>query len=258
MKYFALPLIATVLSLLFTISCQSSSNASDDSSTSTENSTVLNQLTEQEIAEGWQLLFDGSSTDGWSTYGQDTIGAAWKVSEGLLYLDASQKNDWQTVGGGDIITDQEFDDFHLKLEWKIAENGNSGIMFHVQEDFQFPYPWLTGPEMQILHNEGHPDGKIEKHRAGDLYDLVACSEESVAPVGEWNLAEIIIENETLTFKLNSVTVVQTILWDDSWKALIAGSKFKDMPSFGTFKSGKIALQDHGDDVWFRNIKIRRL
>ena len=258
MKQTSLQILLLLLSVSITISCQSSSNTDANEQESMDDQLVMNQLSDDEIAEGWELLFDGSTTNGWSTYGQDTIGSAWNVTDGMLHLDASEKNDWQTVGGGDIVTDQSFGNFHLKLEWKIAENGNSGIMFHVQEDFQFPYPWLTGPEMQILHNEGHPDGKIEKHRAGDLYDLIACSEESVAPLGEWNLAEIIVKDSTLTFKLNSAVVVQTTLWDDAWRALIAGSKFKSMPSFGTFQSGKIALQDHGDDVWFRNVKIKNL
>jgi hypothetical protein len=112
--------------------------------------------------------------------------------------------------------------------------------------------------MQILHNEGHPDGKIEKHRVGDLYDLIAASEDASKPVGEWNLAEIISQDNQLRFILNGKEVVKTTLWDDAWKQMIANSKFKEMPGFGTFKKGKIALQDHGDMVWFRNIRIRRL
>ncbi|EIM76641.1 hypothetical protein A3SI_09258 [Nitritalea halalkaliphila LW7] len=180
------------------------------------------------------------------------------MKEGVLYLDASNKDGWQTGDGGDIITEETFDDFHLRLEWKISKNGNSGIMFLVHESEDFQYPWMTGPEMQILDNDGHPDGQIRTHRAGDLYDLIEASEEAARPVGEWNLAEVIVQDEQLSLKLNGVLVVQTSLWDESWKELIAGSKFKDMPGFGSFKSGRIALQDHGDDVWFRNIEVKRL
>ena len=132
-------------------------------------------------------------------------------------------------------------------------------MFYVNEGKrQYPYPWSTGPEMQILDNDGHADGKIESHRAGDLYDLVKSSSEPVRPVGEWNEVDIISQDSTLTFKLNGVTIVETSLWDETWEQLIADSKFKNMPDFGTFSKGKISLQDHGDDVWFRNIKIKRL
>jgi hypothetical protein len=209
--------------------------------------------------KGWQNLLDKNSTKGWHTYNKPgSIGSAWSVKDGVLHLNASEKSDWQTKSGGDIVFEEVFDNFHLKLEWKISKNGNSGIMFLVQEDEAYKYPWLTGPEMQILDNDGHADGKIIKHRAGDLYDLISCSTETVRPVGKWNLAEIILKDSKLTFKLNGKTVVTTTLWDENWNNMVANSKFKNMPDFGKFKSGKIALQDHGDDVWFRNIKVKRL
>ncbi|HEY1024903.1 MAG TPA: DUF1080 domain-containing protein [Sphingobacteriaceae bacterium] len=212
-----------------------------------------------ETASQWQSLFDGKTTTGWHTYGKSSIGKAWTIENGALHLDASNKKDWQTNEGGDIVTDEEFNNFHLKLEWKIAPNGNSGIMFYVKEEPEkYKYPWNTGPEMQVLDNAGHPDAKITKHRAGDLYDLIQSSSEPVKPAGEWNQAEIISNQGKLDFILNGKKIVSTTLWDENWKALVAGSKFKDMPGFGSYRSGKIALQDHGDDVWFRNIMIKRL
>lgn len=219
--------------------------------------TTANTLTGKEQNDGWQLLFNGSSTAGWHTYGKSGIGSAWKVDGDALRLDASAKKN-SGATGGDIVTDNEYADFHLKYDWKIAPNGNSGVMFYVQETPQFPFPWSTGPEMQVLDNNGHPDAKIIKHRAGDLYDLISVSKETVRPVDQWNEAEIISEKGTLQFRLNGETVVRTTLWDDAWRNMIANSKFKSMQGFGTFKSGRISLQDHGDDVWFRNIKIRRL
>ncbi len=236
--------------------CSTKSDSPQETATNMQDSTANTAGT---TAEDWIPLFDGKTTQGWHTWGKETIGTAWKVEDGVLFLDASDKTDWQTTAGGDIVTDEAFEDFHLKLEWKIAENGNSGVMFYVQEDTsKYEYPWYTGPEMQILHNEGHPDGKIVKHRAGDLYDLIESAQEAAKPVGEWNLAEIRSEGGKLDFYLNGVNTISTTLWDDSWRQLIAGSKFKDMPDFGSFKNGKIALQDHGDNVWFRNIQIRKL
>lgn len=199
------------------------------------------------------------SLSDWHNYNKPgKIGPAWSLNNGVLHLDASNKENWQVNGGGDIVYKETFTDFHLKVEWKIAPNGNSGIMFNVHEDPSIPYPWQTGPEMQVLDNAGHPDAKINKHRAGDLYDLISCSKETVKPAGEWNLAEIVSNKGKLTFFLNGEKVVSTTQWDEGWKNLIAGSKFRDMPGFGTYKGGKIALQDHGDNVWFRNVMIRRL
>jgi hypothetical protein len=220
-----------------------------------------NQLTETEKKDGWQLLFDGSSTKGWHQYGGKPIGTAWKVADGTIYLDTTDKKNgqWQTATGGDIVSDDEYDNFHLKLEWKIAKDGNSGIIFYVHEDTtKYKYAWMTGPEMQVLDNVGHADGKIIKHRAGDLYDLISCSKETVKPHSEWNLAEIKSLNGKLDFYLNGENIVSTTMWDEQWKKMIAASKFKEFPGFGTYKKGKLMLQDHGNTVWYRNIKIRKL
>jgi Domain of Unknown Function (DUF1080) len=223
---------------------------------------TTNMLTDAQKEEGWQLLFDGQTTKGWHKYGGAAVGSAWKVADGTLYLDTTirdEKNNWQIKDGGDIISDEEFENFHLKLEWKIAKDGNSGIIFFIHEDSaKYQWPWMTGPEMQVLDNNGHADAKIPKHRAGDLYDLIACSKETVKPHDEWNLAEIKAEKGKLDFYLNGENVVSTTLWDESWKKLVAGSKFKQFPGFGTYNKGKIGLQDHGNTVWYRNVMIKRL
>ena len=217
-----------------------------------------NKLAAGEMKEGWQLLFDGKTTHGWHTYGKTSVIDSWKIKDGILFLDTSRIAG-QPRAGGDMITDEEFDNFHLKYEWKIARNGNSGLIFFVKEDpVKYPRTHNTGLEMQVLDNDGHPDGKIKKHRAGDLYDLISSSSEPVKPVGEWNLAEIIANNGNLELRLNGTKVVTTTLWNDNWKQLVAGSKFKTMSGFSASKSGKIALQDHGNMVFFRNVKIKRL
>ena len=210
--------------------------------------------------DGWKLLFDGKTTAGWHTYGKDSIGSAWKAEDSTLYLDAREKKGWQTKDGGDIVTNDEFENFDLKLDWKISEDGNSGIMFYVREDTsKYQYPWNTGPEMQIADNEKNEDGKVYKSRAGDLYELFATSSQQfVKPAGQWNHVEIISDKGKLDFYMNDQHVLDTNIWDDAWKKNIANTKFKDMPGFGTFKKGKIALQDHGADVWFKNIKIKNL
>jgi hypothetical protein len=200
-------------------------------------------------------LFDGKTTKGWHKYGGSPIGAAWKVEDGCLYLDTTVKN-----GGGDITTKDEFDNFDLMVEWKVSPKANSGIIFYVHEDTtKYSWCWETGPEMQVLDNIEANDNKKENHLAGTLYDLLGKAEKSKPkPVGEWNQAEIKCVNGKLDLYLNDINIVSTVLWDDYWKAMIAGSKFKTMKDFGTYKKGHIALQDHGYAVWFRNIKIKKL
>ncbi len=227
--------------------------------TKSNNDSAVNTLTSKEKKEGWELLFDGKSYKGWHKFGGKPVGSAWIVDDNSIFLDAKNKDNWQIQGGGDIVTDEEFDNFHLKMDWKIDVGGNSGIIFFIHEDStKYRWPWQTGPEMQVLDNERHADAKIKTHRAGDLYDLLACSTETVKPALEWNHAEIIANNGKLDLYLNGVNVVSTTMWDDNWKKMVAASKFKGAPDFGVYKKGRIGLQDHGDNVWFRNVKIKRL
>jgi hypothetical protein len=215
--------------------------------------TAQNTLTEKEKKEGWKLLFDGKSTAGWRTYNTDKISDRWKAANGELYLDKTV-----TEGKGDIVTNDEYKDFDFVYEWKIDACGNSGIIFNVVEDPKFANTYHTGPEMQVLDNTCHPDAKIIKHRAADLYDLISCSKETVKPAGEWNVARIVSKNAKMEFWLNGTKVVEFTMHTPEWDQMVAKSKFKEWPEFGKALKGHIALQDHGDGVWFRNIKIREL
>ncbi|HRE52513.1 MAG TPA: DUF1080 domain-containing protein [Flavitalea sp.] len=255
----------TVILFGLLTACGSSESETQPKTDSETNATAMDQaasenniLSDAEQAEGWHLLFDGVSLNGWHGYNNKSDASAWKVEDGAIWLDSSHKKDGKPFGRGDIVTNVEFTNFHLKLDWKIGSAGNSGIIFYVNEDPQYDQTYLTGPEMQVLDNNGHADAKIIKHRAGDLYDLISSSPETVKPAGEWNQAEIIANNGDLEFRLNGTSVLKTTMWNDQWKELIAGSKFKNWKGFGTFKTGHIALQDHGDPVWYRNIKIKRL
>lgn len=206
------------------------------------------------IDKGFTPIFDGKSLSGWHTYGKTEAGEAWQVNEGTLYLNTDLKE-----GRGDLVTDKEYENYHLKLEWKISEGANSGIIFNVHEDkARFGATYSSGPEMQIIDNDKHDDAKNHTHRAGDLYDMIASKEEVAKPVGEWNKAEIVSNRGKLDLYLNGVHIVSTTMFDENWKNLIAKSKFASWPGFGSFNKGKIALQDHGDKIWFRNIQIKEL
>jgi hypothetical protein len=211
------------------------------------------------LDSGWISLSDGKSLDGWHTYGKKQAGKAWNIDSGAIHLKPGAKNGYQTAGGGDLVSDSTFGNFDLQLEWKIQRKANSGIMVFVQEDTaRYRETWSTGPEMQVCDPDSNEDAHSFKHEAGDLYDLIASTIMSARPAGEWNQVEIISNHDSLNLYLNGTHIISTPLWDPQWKKLIAGSKFKTMPGFGTFHSGHIALQDHGEEVWYGHIRVKRL
>lgn len=217
--------------------------------------------------EGWRTLFDGKTLSGWRNYGgSETAVRKWAVQDGTLTLVQDGPFPmWDLIksvlfggGSGDLIYYREkFRDFELSLQWKISENGNSGIFYLVKDETENT-PWLTGIEMQVLDNEGHDDGQIETHRAGDLYDLIAANPETVGPRGEWNDVLLRVQDNRIEHWLNGVMVVSVLRGSDEWNGLVAASKFADMPGFGKSDEGYIVLQDHGDPVWYRNIRVREL
>jgi hypothetical protein len=205
-----------------------------------------NFLTEDEKKAGWRLLFDGQTTNGWRGFDQDTFpDQGWKVSDGCLV---------RVAPGGDITTDEKFADFELQLEWRISPGGNSGIFFRSAEGFR--YPWETGPEMQVLDNAEHPDGREPKTSAGSDYALHAPLRDVTRPVGFFNQVRIVADGPHVEYWLNGVKIVAYELGSPEWEKLVAESKFKSMPQYGRLARGHIVLQDHGDKVWYRNIKIK--
>lgn len=210
-----------------------------------------NTLTPAETAAGWKLLFDGKSTDHWRSYKKDSFPSkGWDVEDGTLHVSKGG-------GGGDIISKDQYTDFEFSVDFKCSPGANSGIMYRCSEAKD--YPWMTGPEFQILDDAGHADGADAKHRVGALYDMIpAPADKPEAKAGEWNNARIRIKDGVLQHFLNGYKTAECRIDDDHWKEMIAESKFKQWPGFGLEKKGHLALQDHGDDVWFRNIKVRDL
>ena len=226
----------------------------------TPEKTLPNTLTDQEKQEGWVLLFDGKSTGHWRGYNKpDFPDHGWEVVDGTLHVLGSGKG--EAGGGGDIITKKKYRNFEFCVDWKVSEGGNSGIFYLAREKEGQPI-WKSAPEMQILDNERHPDAKLGvngNRAAGALYDLIPGKFEAVKPAGEWNSAKILVYKGTVVHWLNGEKLLEYHLWTDDWKNMVKNSKFKNYEDFlNTAEEGYIGLQDHGDDVWFRNIKVREL
>lgn len=206
-----------------------------------------NSLTYAEEAAGWRLLFDGRSTTGWRGYGLDTMPTGWAVVSGALTRVGETR---------DIITRDEFGDFELSLQWRIARGGNSGIMYRVHESGNPSY--FSGPEMQVLDDARNADGKDPLTSAGSDYALYAAPRGVVRPAGKWNDVRIVVKGNHVEHWLNGKKVVEYELQSPDWKARVAKSKFSAWPEYGQFARGHIALQEHGARVQYRSIKIREL
>ncbi len=205
----------------------------------------------------WEDLFTGENLEGWKAYNSDTI-TQWKVEDGAL---AFTRAEGERSGSENLITEDEYTNFELSLDWKISEGGNSGIMWGVQESSEFNEPYLTGPEIQVLDNKKHPDAKNGPIRqAGALYDMVEPKQDVTKPAGEWNSTVIRIDHEANkgTVTTNGTLITEFPLHGEEWDKLVANSKFADWEHFGKHKTGHIALQDHDDKVWYKNIKIKEL
>ena len=216
-----------------------------------------NTLSKKEKKEGWKLLFDGSTTRGWHTYLKDTVGSKWQVKNEAIVFDPSQPES----GGGDIVTNEAYENFELNLEWKISKGGNSGIIFDVQENPKYGATYLTGPEMQVLDNIDASDNKKQNHLAGCLYDMSGDATVSKPkPVGEWNQVRLIQNKGHLTFWLNGIQTYDGQIGSDEWNKMVANSKFRNnaFSDFAKVAKGKIALQQHPGSSEWRNIKIRPL
>jgi hypothetical protein len=204
----------------------------------------------------WIVLFDGTNYDNWRGYNTDKMYPEWTIEDGAMAYTPGDDI------GKNIITKKEYTDFILSLEWKISKVGNSGIFWGVYEDPKYAEAYQTGPEIQVLDNERHPDAKIggKLHQAGALYDMVEPKYDVAKPAGEWNTCIIKIDhkNNIGVVSLNGTEIVKFEVQGSQWDAMVAKSKFATWDGFGKHKTGHIGLQDHGNKVWFRNIKIKEI
>ncbi len=262
MKYIINTLAIFIVSAL-AISCSQSGQQQEKENTKEivkMKEVQQNTLSQAEIDEGWELLFDGKSTAHWRGYQKEGFPEkGWIIEDGTLKVISSGRG--EAGGGGDIITQKKYKNFEFAVDWKVSEGGNSGIFYLAQEKPDQPI-WKSAPEMQILDNDKHPDAKLGvdgNRMAGALYDLIPGNKDVVNPAGEWNSVKVMVYKGTVVHWVNGVQVLEYHLWTDDWNQMVLNSKFKDYEDFlNTAEEGYIGLQDHGDDVWFRNIKIKEL
>ena len=221
--------------------------------------TVETDTKEKEMAPEWVSLFDGTSLSGWHVYNNPEGTNPWTIEDGVLMFPgraAGSKPEFN------LVTDNEYTDFILSLEWKISEAGNSGIFWGVHEDEKFSEAYMTGPEIQVLDNEKHPDSFVGNgiHKAGSLYDLIGYPDEYINPAGKWNKCELEIDHKKNigTVTMNGKASISFPLSGEKWNTMVANSKFKDWEGFGRYPTGHIGLQDHSDKVWYKNIKIKEI
>jgi hypothetical protein len=252
-------LLLLFVAAFFTLNC----NAAPKKKEVKKEKAAMNALTSEEKAQGWLLLFDGKTTEGWRGYNKTIFPAAWSIEDGTLKLKNSGNGEAGAVDGGDLVFGKEkFSNFDLKIEWKISEGGNSGI-FYLAQEVPGKEIWRTAPEFQVLDNDRHPDallGKDGNRKAGSLYDLIPAKPQNTKPAGEWNSVEIISYQGTIVHKQNGETILEYHLWTPEWNELVKNSKFPTYnPDWANVaKEGVIGLQDHGNEVQYRNIKIRKL
>lgn len=241
-----------ILFLIFTIVLSGCKQVAKDS----KESVAIKNESQVKVETEWVSLFDGTSFEHWRGYLRDDMPTAWRIEDGAMVFNPEEKH------GNNIITKEKFTNFVLSLEWKISEGGNSGFFWGVNEDEKLPQAYQTGPEIQVLDNERHPDAQANPkfHQSGALYDMVQPMHDVCKPAGEWNecVLEINHINNYGKVTLNGTLVTEFPVHGEEWNELVANSKFKNWESFGKYQTGYIGLQDHGDKVSFRNIKIKRL
>ena len=221
-------------------------------------------------ADGWITMFDGKTLNGWRGYGRADAPARWSVNDGAIYMKGSGAGEAGAKDGGDLVFAHKFKNFELEWEWKVAKGSNSGVFIMIQEVEGQP-SYISAPEYQILDNANHPDAKLGKdgnRMSASLYDMIPAKPQNSKPFGEWNKSKIMCYKGTVVHYQNDEPVVEYHLWTPQWKEMLDKSKFsKDkwplayellMNCGGPNKEGFIGLQDHGDDVWYRNIKIKIL
>lgn len=248
--------IVILLVAVSIVACQDKKEKELEEEMAEEATEVKEEIMETEEEGEWEVLFDGNNLDLWRGYNSDEMYSNWTIEDNALKFTPGDE------GGKNIITKETYENFVLTVDWKVSEGANSGIFYGVFEDEKFNEAYQTGPEIQVLDNERHPDAKVANgtHTAGSLYDLIGCQPELINPAGEWNTCVLEIDHNSNkgTITMNGTEALSFPVHGEEWEAMIEKSKFKGWEGFGSYRDGHIGLQDHGDVVWFKDIKIKRI
>lgn len=239
------------------VGCGSSSDESaseEAAGSSTVVPDTVNTLADAEQQNGWQLLFDGQSLDGWRGFKRDSVPDGWTVESGAMHF-TGEASSQEGEPPFTLITDSMYADFELRFQWKIEEEGNSGVMYRVSEQEDLPYE--TGPEYQVLDNSTLDDDDAV-HTSGSLYGLYAPAKDVTRPIGRYNDARIVVRDSHVEHWLNGTKLLEAEIGSDTWAERVSDTKFANWPNFAQMDEGYIAFQDHGHPVWYRNVKIRPL
>ena len=245
--------IAQTALIAMAIACGTTENKQQEQA---DAASAENVISEQEKTDGWQLLFDGKTGNGWKGFNKDSFPAGWVVDSGCLKALGTAHGD---TGGDIIYATEQFENFELVWDWKIDKGGNSGVFYHVVEDTQYAAPYHTGPEYQLIDEANFPE-KLENWQttAADYAMYEPPATKKTKPYGEWNTSRIVFGKDKAEYWLNGEMTVSFVPWSEDWTKRRNSGKWDSFPDYGKAKTGYIALQDHGSAVWFKNIKIRKL
>lgn len=243
--------------ICISLSVAACNQPSEDSADNADNEATV-EATEENAAsdDEWIYLFDGEDASGWRSFNGEGLPDGWVVKDGTL-MSLGKGGD---IGGDIVYSDKEFGNFELSLEWKLSEGGNSGVFYHVQEGEEYAAPYYNAPEYQIIDDLKFPEPLEEWQQLGADYAMYTADKEKkiVKPAGEWNTSRIVFTEDNAEYWLNGEMVIQFDPWSEEWEKLKTEGKWKDYPEYGSYKTGLIGLQDHGSEIWFKNIKIKEL
>jgi len=243
--------IIGMLALVFAVACSGNKKQAE---------TEAEQPAETVVEDdGWVTLFNGENLDGWKRYNKDDIGPLWQVQDGMIFFNGSGAGEGSGEDGGTLITVKQYENFEWTVDWKIAEGGNSGLLYHIVEKPEFSHAYNTGPEYQLIDDNNYHEEIRDVNAVAANYDMYPASpDKQLNPPGDWNTSKIVYNNGRVEHWLNGKKVLEFVEGSEEWQERYNSSKWVEYPGWCKYKKGSLGLQDHGANLWFKNIKVKEL